>query len=216
MTNNSRIAKPLTTWTKTFELYIGNLFYTFTTLDTLRMISIEAYRASTGRFYNRLKHFTNNQNVVFIRSKNVHIILLFLLFSLLYLPILLHPFCALFMLVTIDVVYVNTVRFKYIDSSCHFIELNYRHNLNFLKLKQLLIDGDIESNPGPTQNDCKSSVGRPKKMKVFKGTAKKCDVTENKVNVASDLKVQNCFFLIQFIQSALTLLSHSQLLAQAL
>ena len=59
------------------------------------------------------------------------------------------------MLVTIDVVYVNTVRFKYIDSSCHFIELNYRgHNLNFLKLKQLLIDGDIESNPGPTQNDC--------------------------------------------------------------
>ena len=120
------------------------------------------------------------------------------------------------MLVTIDVVYVNTVRFKYIDSSCHFIELNYRHNLNFLKLKQLLIDGDIESNPGPTQNDCKSSVGRPKKIKVFKGTAKKCDVTENKVNVASDLKAQNCFFLIQFIQSALTLLSHSQLLAQAL
>ena len=131
------------------------MFYTFTTLDTLRMISIEAYRASTGRFYNRLEHLTNNQNVVFIRSGNVHIILLFLLFSLLCLPILLHAFCALFMLVTIDVVYVNTVRFKYIDSSCHFIELNYRgHNLNFLKLKQLLIDGDIESNPGPTQNDC--------------------------------------------------------------
>ena len=99
------------------------------------------------------------------------------------------------MLVTIDVVYVNTVRFKYIDSSCHFIELNYRgHNLNFLKLKQLLIDGDIESNPGPTQNDCKSSVGCTKKIKVFKGTAKKCDVTENKVNVASNLKIQNCFF----------------------
>ena len=99
------------------------------------------------------------------------------------------------MLVTIDVIYVNTVRFKYGDSSCHFLELNYRgYNLNFLKLKQLLIDGDIESNPGPTQNDCKSSVGRPKKIKVFKGTAKKCDVTENKVDVAGDSKVQNCFF----------------------
>ena len=92
------------------------------------------------------------------------------------------------MLVTIDVVYVNTVRFKHIDSLCHFLELNYGgYNLNFLKLKQLLIDGDIESNPGPTQNDCKSSVGRPKKIKLFTGSAKKCDV-------ASDPKIQNCFF----------------------
>ena len=85
--------------------------------------------------------------------------------------------------------------FKHIDSSCHFLELNYRrYNLNFLKLKQLLIDDDVESNPGPTQNDCKSPVGHPKKIKVFKGTARKCDLTENKVNVASDPKVQNCFF----------------------
>ena len=99
------------------------------------------------------------------------------------------------MLVTIDVGYVNAVRFKDIDSSCHSLELNYRgYNLNFLKLKQLLVDGDVESNPGPTQNDCKSPVGHPKKIKVFKGTAEKCDLTENKVNVASDPKVQNCFF----------------------
>ena len=57
-----------------------------------------------------------------------------------------HAFFALFMLVTIDVVYVNTVRFKHINSSCHFLELNYRgYNLNFLKLKQLPIDGDVES-----------------------------------------------------------------------
>ena len=89
------------------------------------------------------------------------------------------------MLVTTDIVYVNTVRFKHIDSSCHFLELNYRgYNLNFLKLKQLLIDGDIESNPGPTQNDCKSSVGRPEKI----------NLSENKINIAIDPKVQNCFF----------------------
>ena len=99
------------------------------------------------------------------------------------------------MLVTIDVVYVNTVRFKDIDSSCHFLELNYRGcNLNFLKLKQLLIDGDIEPNPGPTQNDCKSSVGRPKKSEVLKGTAKKCNLSENNVNVASGPKLQNYSF----------------------
>ena len=157
------------------------------------MISIEAYCASIGRFYDRLKDSTNAQNVVSIRSGNVHIILLSLLFLLLYLSILLHDIFALFMLVTIDVVYVNTVRFKRIDSSCHFLELDYiGYNLNFLKLK-LLLDSDVESNPGPTQNDCKYPVGHPKKIKVFKGTAKKFDLTEIKVHVASDLKVQNCF-----------------------
>ena len=157
------------------------------------MISIEAYHASIGRFYNILKHFTSAQNVVSI----------WIGLSLLYLPILLHAFFALFLLLTIDFVYVNTVRFKHNNSSCHFLELNYGgYNLNFLKLKQLLIDGDIKSNPGPTQNDCKSLVGRPKKIKVFKGTAKNCDLAENKVNVASDPKVQNCVFSIQFSQSA--------------
>ena len=29
---------------------------------------------------------------------------------------------------------------------------------------------------------------------MFEGTAQKCDLTENKVNVASDPKLQNCFF----------------------
>ena len=103
-------------------------------------------------------------------------------------------FCII-LLVTIDVFYINSVRLKYIDSSCHFLELNYRgYNLYFLKLKQLLINGEIESNPWPTQNDCKSPVGLPKKIKVFKGTAKKCDLSENNVNVASGPKIQNCFF----------------------
>ena len=88
------------------------------------MISIEAYHASIGRFCNRLRHFANDQNVVSIRSGNVYTILL--LFLLMYLPILLHDLFALFVLVTIGVVYVNSVRFKHMDSSCHFFELNYR------------------------------------------------------------------------------------------
>ena len=41
----------------------------------------------------------------------------------------------------------------------------------------MLTDCDIESDPGPTQNDFKSPVGRPKKIKVFKRTTKKCDLT---------------------------------------
>ena len=73
----------------------------------MRMISIEAHRASIGRFYNRLRHFVNAQNVISF------VILLFLLF-LLYLSIPLHVLFALFMLVAIDVAYVNSVRFKHI------------------------------------------------------------------------------------------------------
>ena len=59
-----------------------------------------------------------------------------------------------------------------------------------------MIDGDVESNPGTTQNDCKSPCGRPKKKKrVFKGRAKKFDYSENiNVNSASYPNVQNVFF----------------------
>ena len=179
------------------------------------MISIEAYFTSIGRFYNRLRHFANAQNVVSIRSENVYIILLFLLFSLLYLSIILHVHFTLFRLVTVDVVYIKSVRFKHINSSCHFLGLNYDltgYNLNVVRLKQLLIDVDIESNPGPTQTDCKFLVGRPKKIKVFKETAKKCDLTEML------LVSQRCriIFSIHFNQSAQTLSSHGQLLAVAL
>ena len=54
----------------------------------------------------------------------------------------LHAVFALFLLVTIDVVYVRSMKFKHVDFLCHFFELNYRGlNLNFLKLK-LLTDGD--------------------------------------------------------------------------
>ena len=83
---------------------------------------------------------------------------------------------TLFLLVAINVAYVNSIRFKHIYSLCHFLELNYKGlNLNFLILKQLLIDSDIESNPRPTQNVCNSPVGRKKKIKLFK-------------------KIENCFF----------------------
>ena len=99
-------------------------------------------------------------------------------------------------MVAFDVVCLKLVRLKHIDCFSHFLELIYRGlNLDFLKLTQLLIDGDIESNLGRTQNDCKSPHGHPKKIKVFKGTPTKFNPSENSnVNVASYPKVQNVFF----------------------
>ena len=138
------------------------------------MISIEAYRASIGRFYHRLRHFCHARNAFSITCEDVLMIFVFLLLLLLYLPILLHATSVLFVWVIFDSVYIKSVRYKYLDCLSHFHTLNYRGlNLNFLKLGQLLVDGDIESNPGPTQNDSKSPRGRPKKVKVFKGTAKR-------------------------------------------
>ena len=59
-----------------------------------------------------------------------------------------------------------------------FFELNYQGlNLNFVELALLLIDVDTESNPGSRQNDCKSSLRQPKKIKI-----------------TSYSKVQNVFF----------------------
>ena len=76
--------------------------------------------------------------------------------------ILLHTVFALFILVKIGVVYVNSASFKHVHYFGDFLELNYNSlNLNFLKLKQLLIDGSIVSNRGPTKNDSESPVGHP-------------------------------------------------------
>ena len=102
----------------------------------------------------------------------------------------------MFVFVTFDVVYLKSVRLKHSDCSSHFRDVNYRGlNLNFLRLAQLLTDVDVESNPGPTQNGCKSPRGREiKKIKVFKGTPKTFDLSKSSnVNVARSPKVQNVF-----------------------
>ena len=68
-----------------------------------------------------------------------------------------------------NVVCAKLVRLKHIDSLSYVLELNYRGiNLNFINLAKLLIDGDLESNSGPTQNSGKSLCGHPKKIKVLK------------------------------------------------
>lgn len=76
-----------------------------------------------------------------------------------------YDFFAIFVFVTFDYVCLKSMRLKLNDS--HYLDLNYRWlNLNFLRLMQLLIDGDAESNPVPTQNEWKSPDGHPKEIKV--------------------------------------------------
>ena len=55
-----------------------------------------------------------------------------------------------------------------------FFDLNYRKfNIIFSRLTKLLIDVNMESNPRPSQNDCKSPGGRPKKHKnIWRTTIK--------------------------------------------
>ena len=90
-----------------------------------------------------------------------------------------------------------------VEESLHDLE---SYNLSCLKTNQLLMDGDIESNPGPTFNVDKTPVkGRPKKIKGFRGTPKNSldkevarndilnfrNVNEELLN-ASDLKTISC------------------------
>ena len=110
------------------------------------MISIETYCGSIGRFCNRFRHFTNTSSVFSIRCKDVVTIFICLFFLFWYLPVVLYAFFAIFVMVAFDVVCLKLVRLKHIDYFSHFLELIYRGlNLDFLKLAQLLIDGDIES-----------------------------------------------------------------------
>ena len=57
---------------------------------------------------------------------------------------------------------------EHIYSSVANLEL---YSLSHLKLSQLLVDGDVESNPGPVNNNSLTPKGRgrPKKTKGFKG-----------------------------------------------
>ena len=97
--------------------------------------------------------------------------MLCLIFLFLNLPLLLYAFFAVFVFAKFHVACLKSGRLKHSDCLSYFLDLNYRGlNLNFLRLAQLLTDGDLESNPGPTQNDCKSLHKRSKNKKVFEET----------------------------------------------
>ena len=73
---------------------------------------------------------------------------------------------------------------KSVASLCYLLLSNYEGlNLNLGKRRQLLVDGDVESNPWPSQNYCKSPGWHPNKIKVFRGTTKITDLVSDNVKV---------------------------------
>ena len=77
---------------------------------------------------------------------------------------------------------------KSVGCLCCLLMSNYEElNLNLSKRRQLLVDGDVESNPGPSQKYYKSPCRRPKKIKVFRGKSKKIDLVSNNVKVDSSV-----------------------------
>ena len=169
------------------------MFLIIGTLGALRMTSIEPYHASIGRFYNYTLPMLEVYFLSDVRMSSRFSYTYFFPFCICQCYYML--FFAIFVLVTFNVLCLKSVRLKHIVCFSHFLVLNYRGlNLNFLKLAQLLINSDVESNPGPTQNNCKSPRGHRKKIRVFKGAARKFDLSENiNINVASFPKV-NFFF----------------------
>ena len=119
------------------------------------MISIEAYRASVGRFYDKSKRLSYSDEF----NTNMSC---FLSAYLNYLVLHFNNIFGLFLL-------------EFYDSS-------------FLKRFKLLIDGDIESNPGPVTNYVNTPVkGRPRKSgSGFRGTPKKvkCEKNANLENIS--------------------------------
>ena len=73
---------------------------------------------------------------------------------------------------------------KSVGYLCYLLLSNYEGlNLNLSKRRQLLVGGDVESNPGPSQNYYKSPRRRPKEIKVFRGTPKNIDIVSDNVKV---------------------------------
>ena len=123
------------------------------------MISIEAHRASIGRFYYKAKCLSNigefNTNASCFFSGYLN-----------YLVLHFNKNFGLFLL-------------EFYDST-------------FIKRFKLLIDGDVESNPGPAQNQ---SSGRPKKGRGFRGTPNKQENCDNRpdihFNISSNIRDLN-------------------------
>ena len=137
------------------------------------MISIEAHRASIGRFFDKCKHLSN------IDEHSCGI----------------NPSCFFSAYENYLVLHFNNI--FGVNDFLHFnniFRVSDIYDTSFLKLKQLIIDGDVETKPGPTQNTVGKSPmkGRPNKSKGFRGTPikqKKCDEVQNiDFNISSNAR----------------------------
>ena len=148
------------------------------------MISLESYRASIGRFYYKAKLLSN---VEAIFQQNCYCSIYDDYLTEDRNPIESYDFktlcrfhdyffkCFKQIEIEIDSCDDNEIGFYEYLFDCYekIVEVVESYDASFLKVLKLLVDGDIESNPGPTLNDTPKK-GRPKKM-GFKGTPKKLD-----------------------------------------
>ena len=70
------------------------------------------------------------------------------------------------------------------------LEVIESYDPSFLKVIQLLIDGDVESNPGPTQNQNSKSPGWQKKSNAFNFKKQRAD-NEIDLNISSNVRNPN-------------------------
>ena len=65
-------------------------------------------------------------------------------------------------------------------------KMQFQYNVTFLKKLQLILDGDVEVNPGPT-NNMGTPKGRKMKKKQFNFTPRKLDMHNDEVNVVTKI-----------------------------
>ena len=189
------------------------------------MISSVAYCAAIGSFYCIANRLSSPKAQIVI--KQIKIGRLFTKLLLVFVPRELHCRFAYFKDVTYTKYFCSNAVFN------HISELLCSYDVSFLKHLQLVINGDVESNPGPIYNNEKITVkekGRPKgstKKKGFKGIAHKksndqFETSEILHSMSSDTVVSNkpiglknegvnvCFFnsIIQVLYSLPEIRSH--------
>ena len=103
-----------------------------------------------------------------------------------------------------DTNYFQTCEFSEKDLKFCITTIELGYDVSFLKLLQLIVDGDVELNPGPTNTTPK---GRQPKKKLFNFASKTLDMH----NLSNNIKTPNCVnqnnitSKIKIIQSDITI-----------
>ena len=147
------------------------------------MISIEAHRAAIGRYYNRAYHASNKSDIsdeenecycnYLVEDCNIQVITVDDYTDFRY---RFHKYLTrCFDQIILEIKSIDESEFEYGFYNhlfdCYGKILDVVDDPTYLKILKLLLDGDIESNPGPTFNDTPKK-GRRKKI-GFKGTPTK-------------------------------------------